>query len=91
MSRALVAVTKESMTIRQAAVHYKVPKSTLGDQVSGSVLIGATSSTQTYLDADEEEQLVQFLQKCCDIGYTKSRNQVLSLVKRLLQKKKKMV
>ena len=87
MSRALVAVTKEGMTIRQAAIHYRVPKSTLGDRVSGRVLTGATSGPQTYLDADEEEEIVQFLLKCCDIGYAKSRNQVLSLVKRLLQKK----
>ena len=87
MSRALLDVTKEGMTIRQAAVVYGVPKSTLGDRISGRVTEGATSGPQTYLEPEEEKELVDFLLKSCDIGYAKSRKQVIALVKRLMQKK----
>ena len=88
MARALMAVTKEGMTVRQAATHYGLPKSTLGDRVSGRVVTGATSGPATYLDQDEEEELVKFLLRCSEIGYAKSRKQVLSLVKRLMEKKR---
>ena len=37
MARALTAVTK-GMTVRQAATHFGLPKSTLGDRVSGRVV-----------------------------------------------------
>ena len=58
MGRALSAVTKEDMTIRQAAFHYGVLKSTMGDRVSGRVLTGATSSPETYPDEEEEKELL---------------------------------
>ena len=65
--------------------------STLGDRVSGKVLTGATSGPRTYLDRSEEEELVQFLLRCSEIGYAKSRKQVLAIVKRVLLKKGKAV
>ena len=52
-----------------------------------SVLTGAVSSPQTYLDEEEEKELLQFLLRCAEIGYAKSRKQVLPMVKRLLQTK----
>lgn len=61
MAQAFSAVTQEGMSIREAAVQFGVPKSTLGDRISGRVLSGATSGPRTYLDGDEEEELVQFL------------------------------
>ena len=73
------------MTIRQAAVVYGVLKSTLGDRISGRVMEGANSGPQTYLEPEEEKELVIFLLKSCDIGYAKSRKQVIALVKRLMQ------
>ena len=87
MARALNAVTKEGISIREAAIKFGVPKSTLGDRASGRVLSGATSGPKTYLDSSEEDELVQFLIGCAEIGYPKSRKQVLALVKRLLVKK----
>ena len=66
-----------------------MPKSTLSDRLSGRVLNGATSGPDTYMDRSEEEELVKFLIRCAVIGYAKSREQVLALVKRLLQKKGK--
>ena len=89
MNKAVAAVTQEGLSIREAALQFGVPKSTLGDRISGRVLSGATSGPDTYLDRSEEEELVKFLLRCAEIGYTKSRKQVLALVKRLLQKKGK--
>ena len=87
MAQAFTSVTQERMSIREAALQYGVPKSTLGDRLTGRVLSGATSGPQTYLDKSEEEELVQFLLRSAEIGYAKSRKQVLALVRRLLQKK----
>ena len=87
MAQALDAVTRKGMSIREASLHFGVPKSTLGDRVSGRVVTGATSGPKTYLDCSEEEELVLFLLRCAEIGYPKSRKQVLALVRRLLLKK----
>ena len=86
MAQAFTSVTQERMSIREAALQYGVPKSTLGDRLSGRVLSGATSGPQMYLDKSAEEELVQFLLRSAEIGYAKSRKQV---VRRLLQKKKR--
>ena len=40
-----------------------------------------------YLSSSEEDELVQFLLGCAEIGYPKSCKQVLTLVRRLLVKK----
>ena len=71
MSLALQAVNKGA----PAAIQYGVPKSTLGDRVSGRVLPGKNSGPPTYLNSLEEKELVQFLLRCCEIGYAKSRKQ----------------
>ena len=43
MSKALKAVIEQRLSIRRAAEDYGVPRSTLGDRVSGRVLPGAVS------------------------------------------------
>ncbi|MCG8621544.1 MAG: hypothetical protein MJE68_06030 [Proteobacteria bacterium] len=89
MTKAVSAVTrgKGSISVREAALKFGIPKSTLGDRVSGRVLSGATSGPATYLNSSEEEELVRFLLGCAEIGYPKSRKQILALVRRLLVKK----
>ena len=87
MNLALHAVTNEGMAIRHAAMQFGVPKSTLGDKASGRVLPGKTSGPQAYLNSLEEKELVQFLLRSSDIGFAKSRKQVLALVRRILEKK----
>ena len=58
MAAALKAVIEDGMSVRGAAEYYGVPKSTLGDRVSGRVLPGVTSGRCTYLSHEEEEELV---------------------------------
>ena len=55
MKAAMKAVIDDGMSIRDAAEQYGVPRSTLGDRISGRVLPGATSGPRTFLTSDEEE------------------------------------
>ena len=82
MSRALNAVVVDGVSVRHAALLYGVPKSTLGDRVSGKVLCGATCGRDTYLS--NEEELATFIETCAAIWYAKSRKQILALVERIM-------
>ena len=50
MDQAMNAVLNEGMSIRHAAEHYAIPKSTLGDRISGRVLPGSTSGLRWILN-----------------------------------------
>ena len=72
MERALKAVIAEGFSVRQASEEFNVPRSTLGDRVSGRVIPGANSGPERYLTTAEEMELVQFLSRAAPIGYGKS-------------------
>ena len=72
MRKAVEACVNEGMSIRQAAFHFGVPKSTLGDRMSGRVVPHSTSGPKTYLSPEEETELVKFLLRCVAIGNPKS-------------------
>lgn len=81
MDKAIKAVT-DGMSIRQAAEEFNLPKSTLGDRISGRTMHGAKSGRPKYLTDEEEDILVKFLLKCASIGYPRSRNEVIAMVQR---------
>lgn len=62
---------------------YHVPKSTLGDRISGRVLPGATSGPPCYL-TNEEEELVTFLCRVAQIGQGCTRQKVIAIIERVL-------
>ena len=80
MEKALQAVRLEGTSVRRAAEENGVPRSTLGDRVSGRVCHGAVSGPRRYLSEEEEEELVRFLLGCASMGYPKTRKEVLTLV-----------
>ena len=80
MQKALEAVTDDGLSVRRAAIEYGVPRSTLGDRVSGRVCHGIVSGPPRYLSEQEEEELVKFLLGCASVGYPKTRKEVLALV-----------
>ena len=86
MNRAYVACVN-GMSLREAAAQYGVPKSKLGDRISGRVLLGAVSGPLPYLSSEEEDELVKFLLCSAAIGYPKSRKEVLSIVQNTVEKK----
>lgn len=82
MKKAMTAVLEGGVSIRKASAMFGVPKSTLGDRISGRVLEGSHPSR--YLTDEEEEELVSFLLGCSSIGYPKTIMEVLALVQRIL-------
>ena len=55
MNSTVNSVLDEGMSIRQAALQHGVPKSSLGDKVSGCVMVDAQCGPATYLSQREEE------------------------------------
>ena len=84
MLAATKAVIEGGRSVRQAADLYQVPKSTLGDRVSGRVLPGARSGPRTYLTSEEEEGLVTFLSRVAQIGHGRTRREGITIVERIL-------
>ena len=87
LERAYDAVVKQSISIRRAAEQFDVPRSTLHDRVSGRVTHGSSSGPPKYLSSEEEEELCQFLRSCVEIGFAKTRKQVICLVQQVVNKK----
>ena len=78
--RAAYEAVKDGMSIRRAAEEYGVPKSTLGDRVSGRSQMGCKGGPHKILTDEQEECLVGFLVRCATIGYAKSRIEVMALI-----------
>ena len=72
MEKAVFAVLQHQMSVRTAAELYGIPKSTLGDWISGRVLTGTASGAVRYLADGEEEELADFIVGCASIGYPKT-------------------
>ena len=89
MTSAIKAVVDDGMSVRGAAEYYGVPKSTLGDRISGRVLPGAKSGPNTYLSSEEEEELVNFLCRTALVGHARTRKEVLAIVNRILSSRGK--
>ena len=87
MQRAMKSVLEEGLSVRKAAEHYDVPRSTLNDRIQGKVIHGSRSGPSQYLNDAEEEELVLFLLRSSSIGYPRSRNEVIALVQRVYYNK----
>ena len=85
--KAYEAVTKQGCSVRRAAEEYRVPRSTLHDQVSGHIQHGATSGPPRYLSDEEEKELAEFLRNCAKVGYARTWLQVITLVQQTLKDK----
>ena len=62
-------------------------RSTLQDRISGKVLPGASTGPQRYLDDDEEAKLVRFITRCSEIGYSRTKRDIICMVQRLCDHK----
>ena len=86
MVGALKAVS-EGMGVNRAALEYGVPKSTLKDRVAGRVNHGCKCGRAPFLSHSEEEELYHYLVTCANIGYPKRRDDVIGIVRRILESK----
>lgn len=84
MAVALRTVVEGGMSVREAALCYGIPKSTLGDRVSGRVIPGSTGGPPKYLTSEEEEELVNFLCRTALVGYARTRKELLTIIERIL-------
>ena len=87
MELALRDVTNGVMGVRRAALEYNVPKSTLSDRVTGRVRPGARSGASRYLEEEEEEEIVQWIRGCAEVGCAKSIREVQAVVSTIVAKK----
>ena len=87
MTKALDAVSRREMSIREASERFNVPRSTLGDRASGRVQHGSTSGPNRYLTSGEERELASFVIRCASIGFPKTRHEVISLVQSIVDSK----
>ena len=78
---------KEGMSINRAAVQYGVPRTTLNDRHLGKVMHGTNPVQRTYLTAAEESELAEFVQVCAQIGYGKTRKQVMNIAEYVAKEK----
>ena len=85
LDRAIEAVDKGT-TIRCASEMYGVPRSTLSDYISGKVSMEGRSGA-LYLTLEEEAELEKFLVQSADIGYPRTRKDILGLVQQILDNK----
>ncbi len=80
MERAMSYVTIGTPSVKRAAIEYDVPWSTLHDWVSGMFFPGPVSGPPRYLDSDEEEEFVDFVLGCAEVGYPKTVKEVRAIV-----------
>ena len=81
------AVSQRGISVRRAALEYNIPKSTLQDRLSGKVLPGACSGPERYLSPEEEKELAQFVMHCAQVGYARTRQQILAIVEAAVREK----
>ena len=86
MSGVIKAVIDGKMGVNRAADQYGLPRSTLKDRVS--CRHGTKSGPQLYLSYEEEEELATYLIKRVEIGYPKTKDEVIGIVRQALYKKK---
>ena len=88
MAGAIKCVIDGKMGVNRAADQYGVPRTTLKDRLSGRVVPGTNPGPVPYLTLQEEDELVKHLLTCADIGYPKTKQEVLAIVRQAIHKKR---
>ena len=87
MQGAIDEVLSNRLKPTAAATKHGVPRSTLKDRLSGRVVHGTKPGPKPYLTATEEQELTDHLIMAADMGYGKTRQEVLSIVERHVEGK----
>ena len=70
----------QGMSVREETAQFGVPKSTLHNRISGKLQPGAAPGVPRYLDKEEEEEVVSWLEGCASIGFAKMVKEVRNIV-----------
>ena len=84
LERAIESVQNGSNSIRQAALLYNIPKSTLQAYTSTNADIDRRPGPATILTAEEEHKLVQWCIEMAAIGYGQTRQQLIEMVRKIM-------
>nr|XP_057943275.1 uncharacterized protein LOC131138405 [Doryrhamphus excisus] len=91
MERALVEVKSGRCTVRQAAKQFGVPKSSLGDRVSGRVTPGSRSGPAQLITSSDEELLVEFSLYMSKHGFPLTKQQLVSFASSIYKRQHRRV
>ena len=86
MAAALKTVA-EGTGVNKAARDHGVPATTLRDRVSGKVKVGSKPGPKPYLEPKEEKELGSFLKECANVGYGRTRSDVMHVVESIAREK----
>ena len=87
MIQAMEAVNSGETGPNQAAREFDVPATTLKDKLSGRVNHGSKPGPAPYL-TEEERELVAFFIQVARLGYRKTKQEILDILRKTLEKKK---
>lgn len=88
----MIAALKEASegsgkSINRIADEHGVPRTTLKDRLSGRIIHGVKPGPCPFLSRTEETRLCDFLIESANMGYGKTRRQVLSLAENVAREK----
>ena len=87
MTAVMKSVLDDGLSRNKAATLHGVPPSALKDCLSGRVKHGDKPGPKPYLNVEEEQELATHLIKASNIGYGKTRRDVLSIVEQFVDQK----
>ena len=88
---AAMEAVRNGDSVRKAAADWNVPKSTLGDRISGRTEHGALSGPERMLSAEDEKKLASYLIDVSKQGYGKSKEIILYMATQIAVKRGKKV
>ncbi|XP_057677742.1 uncharacterized protein si:rp71-1d10.8 [Corythoichthys intestinalis] len=91
MEHALMEVKSGRCTVRQAAKEFGVPKSSLGDRVSGRVRPGSRSGPAQLITSSDEELLVEFSLYVSKHGFPLTKQQLVSFASSIYKRQHRRV
>lgn len=91
MNEAIIAIENKTMSVRRAAMHFKVPKSTLllksrGWKGRQPTLNSKSGGQKITLPASEEEKLAKLMKTMSKWGFGLSKQELLNVVQEYVQK-----
>lgn len=87
MQLAMEAVKSGRLGVNEAARTYGLPFTTLKDRMRGRVVHGTNPGPRPFLDKQEEKLLTDHLVQVAQLGYGKTRKQVLNTVENVAREK----
>ena len=86
LCQAIEEIKDKKLSYREAEAKYHIPRSTLGDYITGKAQIGRKQGPQPVLTQDEELALATWATEMAQIGYGQTKRQILEVVKKILDK-----